>query len=296
MAEHDKKILEQDIDEMFRNLDSNLKMPVTPNVQNIFDKAEQKKTKILPFGKYGKVFAAAAAVIVLIVAAPVINDISSASIAQESDRKDYSYLTSDEEKIVPEMPESAQIEESDPGESESEIYDGNNETVELMTKSTADEALRIFFSNSSANKLKDNVSAGSSEKIESDEPKGLTEEINDNRFIDLIIDKEKVSVLLREVTEGEEESKEINSFWVEGTYEGSYLEGKYYFINMFKAVDEESLEDGSYLPKAGDTENEEYTIPEESIFVSEEIEEGIIRLIIEINVETGEYKIYASLV
>lgn len=297
MAEHDEKIFERDIEEMFRELDSSIKVPVIPNVQNVFDKAEQKKAKILPFGKYGKFFAAAAAVIVLIVAAPVIGGIYSGFLPMESEvKRDFGYMTADDINSAETETEVAEESENQEKPIAEEDYGVYNSTVEATTESTANEALRKFFSSAAIDNSKPQSGAVSNEKFETEDPKGITEEISESRFIDVTIEKEKVSVLLKDIVEDAEEELAVSSFWVEGTYEGSYLDGNYYFINMFKTVDEESLEDGSYLPKFGDEENEECIIPEESIFVSENIEEGIIRLIVEINIETGEYKIYASLV
>jgi hypothetical protein len=51
-----------------------------------------------------------------------------------------------------------------------------------------------------------------------------------------------------------------------------------------------------YLPMAGDSTNGTYMIPEESIFVPEKITKGIISLTVKIDISTGEYQIFASLV
>ena len=47
---------------------------------------------------------------------------------------------------------------------------------------------------------------------------------------------------------------------------------------------------------AGDPKNGTYIIPEESVVIPEKITKGEIRLSVEIDVATGEYKINASLV
>ena len=49
MAEHDDKIFEQEIEKMLRKLDSETEVPEIPDVQNIFEKAEERKPDILPF-------------------------------------------------------------------------------------------------------------------------------------------------------------------------------------------------------------------------------------------------------
>ena len=57
----------------------------------------------------------------------------------------------------------------------------------------------------------------------------------------------------------------------------------------------DALED-MYLPMVGDPVNGTYMIPEESIFVPEKITKGIISIAVKIDISTGEYYIYASLV
>ena len=67
-------------------------------------------------------------------------------------------------------------------------------------------------------------------------------------------------------------------------------------INLSKTITPEDLKSGVYLPMAGDAQNGNYTISAESVLISEKVTKGIIYLAVEIDVGTGEYKIYASLV
>ena len=45
------------------------------------------------------------------------------------------------------------------------------------------------------------------------------------------------------------EEETVSEFWVEGIFEGSYLNGEYYIINLIKPVAPEELEEEEYLPK-----------------------------------------------
>ena len=54
MAEHEEKLFEHELSEKFAELDKNIKIPEIPDVQNIFDKAEEEKTNVVPFKKYSR--------------------------------------------------------------------------------------------------------------------------------------------------------------------------------------------------------------------------------------------------
>ena len=117
--------------------------------------------------------------------------------------------------------------------------------------------------------------------------------INKKRSIEITVETDSVSVRL---FDNSAEDEIISAFWVEGIYESSGADGDYYVINLFKNVSEEELLEDMYLPMAGDPVNGTYMIPEDSIFVPEKITKGIISVSVKIDISTGEYYIYASLV
>ena len=324
MAEHDEINFEQELREKFKKLDREIKTPEIPEVGNIFEKAEEEKANLIPFKKYSRYVAAAAAVVLICVGIPVVKAFSevSADLASEPESTN---LLSDIFDASKESDDSARSEEYEVV-AESEIQEEPKpgteaepgDQYEYMESSTASSSVAgngILDENSVktilSNYFTENKEKGKKPESysthrpmdELDDVKTIEKEIDENRRILITIEREKISVKLFDVIEGgetpeEEISEEIVSeFWVEGIFEGSYLSGGYYIINLIKPVVPEELEneEDDYLPKFG-TGEEENTIPEESVFVSEEITEGIISLIVEVNVETGEYKIYASLV
>ena len=141
-------------------------------------------------------------------------------------------------------------------------------------------------------KKENSVNGSSQESVSGDDLSYIEDYINKKRSIELTVEKDSVSVLLRD-NSAEEEI--ITAFWIEGTYQGSYLDGDYYVINLEKAVDPDEIADGHYLPMVGDVYGT-YYISEEDIFVPDAITRGVIALAVEIHVGTGEYTIYASLV
>ena len=83
MAEHDEIKFEQELREKFGKLDSEIKIPEIPDIQNIFDKAEEEKTNVIPFKKYSRYVAAAAAVVLICVGIPVVKAFSEVSLDAE---------------------------------------------------------------------------------------------------------------------------------------------------------------------------------------------------------------------
>ena len=65
MAEHDENMFEQNIAKMLREMDSEIEIPEIPDVESIFEKAEEQKQNVVPFKKYSKYIAAAAAVVLI---------------------------------------------------------------------------------------------------------------------------------------------------------------------------------------------------------------------------------------
>lgn len=303
MAEHDERNFEHEISEKLKMLDKNIKIPEIPDAQGIFEKAETKKENTVPFKKYSKYVAVAAAVVLICIGAPVMADALSGGLDLASEAADESYhysvfdgVTADsaepESEIVAEANGDseedggetvAQTEPETPNEDEK-----NTSSGEAVNKTNLSLALTDYFrQNSTASS-----SAASSSMEDGDDLSVIDDYINKKRSIEITVEKDSVSIVLFDNSAGEEI---INAFWVEGTFESSYLSGDYYVINISYPVTQSDLEGGYYLPMIGDT-NGTYTISEENVFIPEKVTKGVISLCIEVDVGTGEYRIYASLV
>ena len=288
MAEHDENMFEQNIAKMLREMDSEIEIPEIPDVESIFEKAEEQKQNVVPFKKYSKYIAAAAAVVLICISFPAFSGTFGRSLPQEAAEsfdQSMEYLSDGicEEAEMPMEPEAAAEPETD----EKEYF------------VTVTDALARYFTDNSANMeinfsdSKVSSSVAQEEKSQMEDAKILEEDLDKKRSIELTIGKESVSVILKDISE---EEKIISEFWIEGKFEGAYPEGEYYIVNLVKTVTLEDYAEGNYLPMMGEGTEEPFTIPEESIYVPGEVTEGIINLVVEINVETGEYKIYASLI
>ena len=288
MAEHDENMFEQNIAKMLREMDSEIEIPEIPDVGSIFEKAEEQKQNVVPFKKYSKYIAAAAAVVLICISFPAFSGTFGRSLPQEAAEsfdQSMEYLSDGicEEAEMPMEPEAAAEPETD----EKEYF------------VTVTEALARYFTDNSANMeinfsdSKVSSSVAQEEKSQMEDAKILEEDLDKKRSIELTIGKESVSVIFKDISE---EEKIISEFWIEGKFEGAYPEGEYYIVNLVKTVTLEDYAEGNYLPMMGEGTEEPFTIPEESIYVPGEVTEGIINLVVEINVETGEYKIYASLI
>lgn len=288
MAEHDENMFEQNIAKMLREMDSEIEIPEIPDVESIFEKAEEQKQNVVPFKKYSKYIAAAAAVVLICISFPAFSGTFGRSLPQEAAEsfdQSMEYLSDGicEEAEMPMEPEAAAEPETD----EKEYF------------VTVTDALARYFTDNSANieinfsDSKVSSSVAQEEKSEMKDAKILEEDLDKKRSIELTIGKESVSVIFKDISE---EEKIISEFWIEGKFEGAYPEGEYYIVNLVKTVTLEDYAEGNYLPMMGEGTEEPFTIPEESIYVPGEVTEGVINLVVEINVETGEYKIYASLI
>lgn len=288
MAEHDENMFEQNIAKMLREMDSEIEIPEIPDVGSIFEKAEEQKQNVVPFKKYSKYIAAAAAVVLICISFPAFSGTFGRSLPQEAAEsfdQSMEYLSDGicEEAEMPMEPEAAAEPETD----EKEYF------------VTVTEALARYFTDNSANieinfsDSKVSSSVAQEEKSQMEDAKILEEDLDKKRSIELTIGKESVSVIFKDISE---EEKIISEFWIEGKFEGAYPEGEYYIVNLVKTVTLEDYAEGNYLPMMGEGTEEPFTIPEESIYVPGEVTEGVINLVVEINVETGEYKIYASLI
>lgn len=317
MAEQ-KKDFEHEIDEKIRCLDSNIKMPEIPDVQSIFERAEEKKTNLVPFGKIKKFAAAAAAVVLICISVPVLgtafsptpedapetardikfnlfSDKVSSDDAVEYCAEEIETEAAAEEAPEEPIPESAEEPEAfiqDEGEN-LRVYNALINFFEVPAK----EELKDASSSVSSSSASDNPATGGSESDDGsygfDDLSLLEENLNKKRSIEISVDKDSVSVILFDVSAGEEI---ISAFWVEGGYESSHKDGEKYIINLIKPVSPEDILDGSYIPLAGDAINGTYEIPEEDIIISDPVEKGLFSIVVEIDIGTGEYKIYASLI
>ena len=83
MAEHDEKLFEHELEEKFRKLDESIKIPEIPDAQSIFEKAENEKKNVVPFKKYSRYIAAAAAVVLVCVSIPIFSVGASAEFAPQ---------------------------------------------------------------------------------------------------------------------------------------------------------------------------------------------------------------------
>lgn len=326
MAEFDEKLFEQEFAKMFGELDTEIEIPEIPDVETIFEKAEaeKKESKTVPFKKYSKYIAAAAAVVLICISIPVFADVFSAGFdvaaneaaeeptmaPREEPAEDYDplYIVTEESETSThreeENFESQEIETNPsvgeelkdhiPGEiinapnssAASSSIDGtaSSSGVELMGLSVK-EALTVYFA--SVKNENPNTGGGGYDDVHH-----IEENINKKRTIELALENGSVSVVLNDNSAKEEI---INAFWVEGNYESSYLDGEYYVINISKKIYKGDLDTDYYLPMVGD-ENGTYIIPERSVFVPGEVKKGVISMSVSVNVGTGEYSIYASLV
>ena len=309
MAEHSKKDFEHEFEESFRRFDESIKIPEIPDAQSIFERAENEKQKVIPFKKYSRIAAAAAAVVLVCISVPVFARALSANLSQESEpqapmlmNEIFDSVRSDSKKteIACEEAETA-VEPEAPAEPEvvpEEEYD----SAEDFRYALEDFFLEFSSANgpidgASGNEVqKEHSSSSSSEDNEIELIAGeklIEKRLNKKRSIEISVEEDSVSVVLFDNSAAEEI---ISAFWVEGKYENSFLDGETYVINLLKTITQEDFENGFYLPMAGDAENGTYTIPEENISLPDKVTEGIIKLSVEIDIGTGEYKIYASLV
>ena len=310
MAEHNEKFFENELSEKFAELDKNIRIPEIPDVQNIFDKAETEKANVIPFKKYSRYVAAAAAVVLICVSIPILSSVSSESAPQEPMEASKSFFATADAAVEAEMPMEPEmaVQESDEEpimeempENEDGFTNDINQSVDGIEYSLLTSTLREFFIENAPpakEELKDHSSAMSSSVVEEGTAKGddlslIELNLNKKRSIEVSVEKDSVSVILFDDSADREI---ITAFWVEGTFENAYKDGEKYVITLAKTISPEDLEEGFYLPMAGDPQKGNYMIPEESIVISEKITRGVIHLTVEINIGTGEYKINASLV
>ena len=334
MAEHDEKLFEHEFAERLRKFDDNIKIPEIPDAQSIFDRAESEKAKVIPFKKYSRYIAAAAAVVLICVSIPLLSPALSAEMAPQEPMeapKSFNNMADDvSDTVVAEEPCEAAPEETsypefsvtDGENSANESFDGTAEKEAesvSKTENALEEMLFEFFNSTVSDELKDSSAASSSDanpstggsgtnpelggagdserdlKLEYRENGGLSllyEKINKKRNIEIVIEEDSVSVMLFDTSAGDEV---ISAFWVEGAYQFTQPGEESYVIYLTKKIAEEDFESKNYIPMAGDQVNGTYFVSDENISLPRKVIYGEYFIIVEIDLKTGDYKIYANL-
>ncbi len=287
MAEHEEQIFEHGFKAKLEQLDAQIKIPEIPDAQSIFERAESEKGKTVPFRKYTKYIAAAAAIVLICVAIPAMGMLdnglgikadNSARSEEAAYAPDFEPETAVEE--APEIPEDAKD-----SIFEAEVEIPEEENPELYY------ALNSFFRQYSySNKTTDAAKPADTDSVDS-----IEAYVNKKRSINIDIEPDSVSV---RVLDNAANAEIINAFWVEGTYRNSYAdeENGVYIIELVKVLSPEDVENNVYLPMAGDAEKGNYTLSENDVTLSGEITRGEILITVEIRIGTGEYKIKAEVV
>ncbi|MBR5310976.1 MAG: hypothetical protein IKU42_07620 [Oscillospiraceae bacterium] len=304
MAEHEEKIFEHEIAEQLKKFDSDIKIPEISDAQRIFELAE-KETKVVSIKNYRKIIGIAAAVVLVFISVPVLGGILSGNIgmdmaASEAAEEPSNRWAYDEpvEEYVMDSASEAYAEESDtvyggdmeppqepPQEGEPEVITEENSYNDAFEYAVFDFLTRSEIKATSGT---DSKNSGSLPAV-----KDIEEAINSKRSIDISIESESVSVLLYDTSA---DNEVISAFWVEGSYQGSGTEDKYYYIELMKVITLEDFENESWLPMVGDAEKGTYFIDKNMISLPDEIEHGIIFMKVLIDISSGEYSITASII
>ncbi len=335
MAEHDEKIFEHEFAEKLRKFDDYIKIPEIPDAQSIFEKAESEKAKVIPFKKYSRYVAAAAAVVLICVSVPLLSPALSAETApqepMEAPKSFDNMADAASDTVFAEEPCEAFPEEENfylensITESENPVNESFDGTAEKeaesvsKTENALEEMLFEFFNSTVSDEFKDSSAASSSDanpstggsgtnpelggagdserdlKLEYRENGGLSllyEKINKKRNIEIVIEEDSVSVMLFDSSAGDEV---ISAFWVEGAYQFTQPGEESYVIYLIKKIAEEDFESGNYIPMAGDQVNGTYFVSDEDISLPRKVIYGEYFIIVEIDLKTGDYKIYANL-
>lgn len=289
MAEHDEKDFEHRFEKSFKSFDENINISEIPDAQSIFEKAESRKNTI-SMKKCSKYAAVAAAIVLICVSAPMVADAFAKNSPDVFLSENFSV---------------------DDGQTQNSFYDEccsestENETPEIMDKGDFNEdvapkddekilsTLKEFFNES----RKTNSEYYEEPSENSSQPENdsfiIEEQFNKKRSVELVVEEDSVSVRL---FDDSLEKEVISEFWIEGNYKTAALDGDNYVITLEKVIEEEDLETGFYLPMAGDRESGNYIISADEITVSDDVTYGIISMSVELNIATGEYKIYARLI
>ena len=304
MAEHDKKLFEHELEEKFRKLDESIKIPEIPDAQSIFEKAENEKKNVVPFKKYSRYIAAAAAVVLICVSIPLISPALNAETAPQEPESAKYYATDEavEEEICEAVVEEPETVYNDVAEASPELTDGKISNSKIDVEDGTDtqkrqnqtisvvnikKILEAFFDE---NDVELNPQIGSNDVFRA---YTIEETINKKREINFTVEEDYVSVILFDISSGDEV---ICAFWLEGVYRESFIEEEKYFISTYVKLSGDMVRAGDYLPMFGDSENGSGFINESAIIVPEIVEKGAMIVTAEINIVTGEYQIFANLV
>ncbi len=302
MAEHEEQLFEHQFEAMLKNFDENIKIPEVPDAQSIFDRAEEQKGKVIPFKKYSKYIAAAAAVVLICVSIPALSkSLSSDNLMFDAKSGDAEAEFFEEVAMVadqetPELPEAEEYSTTN-SSAASAVSSSVEASVEEPAANTPnvkndfEKVLTEYFSTNYDYLSGKELEAGN----DSDSLRTVEDYINKKRGIEITVEEDSVSVLLRD---NAKEPEIINAFWVEGVYQKSYFDeaSEKYVIELTKKLTKEEFESGYYLPMAGDSEKGTYTLLEEDITVPGKITQGIINITVEISVGTGKYEIKAEII
>lgn len=308
MDEHENMNFEHELSERFKALDENIKIPEIPDAQGIFELAE-KETKVVPFSKIKRYAAVAAAVVLICVSIPVVlgsvGGVSMDMAANEAAEEPRAVQNESLMDAAFDEPVEAFVEEEteEPSAAPKDGFDeAATETVledEEQQKSISgsdgnvNSALEEFFRENSTT-ASGNPSTGGNDgdDITSVAVDSFGADLNKKREIEVSVEKDSVSVILRDKAA---DSEVISAFWVEGTFIGSGEEDDYYVINLAKKITEEDFESGNWLPMAGDAEKGTYFIDESSVEVGKKINSGNMNIRVAVHIGTGDYEITAKI-
>ncbi len=294
MAEKDDSFCERDIDELFKKLDSQIKIPDVPEVETIFVRAESEKSNLRSFRKTRYV-AAAAAVVLICVSIPFIASGAKLGFAKSSDSTNGMIMKSADQAgfeangyiAENESEEAYDVEDSYYSTANEEALSDDGEMDEYSESCSLviDAALSDYFSN---------LSSDSSSSLENNKQlaNSFTDNISKKRSVDIEMGDDSVSIMLYD-TSGSVEI--VTAFWVEGEFLSSSTDSGYYVINVAKKVTQEEFESGDYMPYIGDAQKGVYALSCSDIYVNEKITKAEINMSIKMNIEDGTYEIYASL-
>jgi hypothetical protein len=335
MVEHDEKLFEHKLSEKFAKLDKDIKIPEIPDVQNIFDRAENEKAKVIPFKKYSRYIAAAAAVVLICVSVPLLSPALSAETApqepMEVPKMFDNMADAVSDTVVAEEPCEAAPEEETSypefsiTESENPVNEPFDGTAEKEAESVSEtenaleEMLFEFFNSTVSDELKDSSAASSSDANPStggsgtnpelggagDSERDLKLEYRENGDLSLLYEKinkkRNIEIVIEEdsvsvmLFDTSAGDEVISAFWVEGAYQFTQPGEESYVIYLTKKIAAEDFEAGNYIPMAGDSVNGTYFVSDENISLPRKVIYGEYFITVIIDLKTGEYKIYANL-
>lgn len=302
MSEHGDETFEHNLKAKLEIIDAQIKIPEAPAIETIFERAEEetKKKNTINFPKYYRYVATAAAIVLICVAIPVLGKINTGkgflNVNEVPPQSPEAMQASDNETApVEEVPKgftSAFETESAPvvdGKSTNSMANVGPEEGSESENTELYMALEDYFQG--------DYHTDDTDKQEQDTSitlKSFDEYLNKKRTIELTLEQDSVSVLLKT---NALEPEIINAFWIEGTYVGSkHMENEpYYVITLKKAITPEDFENGDYIPMMGDLANGNRYVSESAISVPNKVSSGIIILTVKIDIGTGDYSIEAVL-